>query len=261
MTKTTRHAAACAPALAAAARLAGRRLGRGAGLRQGPGHGGAAAQARHRPLLRRRPDRGRGGAGRDRRQGDPAGALAGDRGRPDRVHQQPRGAEGRRDRDRRQRRQRRGAGPEARGPAGRADDLLRLRRRQGRPHRLRQPGQVRQPRRADAGEHGQADRLRGRVRDPLLDADGDEPERLDRLHEEEAQLGAQVREDEAGPGRLRRGERAGQPAAGAGPGRGVPEPQGDHRPGRHRPAGGRARLRAGEAPRTRSSSPASPRPR
>ena len=119
-------------------------------------------------------------------------------------------------------------------------------------HRARavhEPGQVRQPGRADAGKHGQADRLRGRVRDPVVDADGHEPERLGRLHEGEARRRAQVRQDEAGPGRLWRGERAGQPAAGAGPGAGVPRPEGHHHPGRHRPAGRRARAGAGRADR------------
>ena len=121
--------------------------------------------------------------------------------------------------------------------------------RQAGPGGVHEPGQVRQPGRADAGEHGQADRLRGRVRDPVLDADGHQPERLDRLHEGEARGRAQVRQDEAGPGRLWRGERAGQPAAGAGAGPGLSRPQGHHHPGRHRPAGRRARARAGRADR------------
>ena len=51
------------------------------------------------------------------------------------------------------------------------------------------------------------------------------------------------RQDEACSDRLRRGERAGQPAAGSSSRRGVSESQGHHHSGRHRAAGG-ARARS-----------------
>ena len=60
-------------------------------------------------------------------------------------------------------------------------------------------------------------------------------------------------EDEARPGRLWRGKRAGQPAAGPRAGAGVPGPEGHHRPGRHRPARRRRARSSRRARSTRSS--------
>ena len=164
---------------------------------------GLPAQARYRPLFPGRRYRGAGSAGRDRRQVRAAGALAGDRRGTDRVHQQPRLAAGRRHRDLGQRRQCGRPGAEARRPAGPQDRVLQFRRRRLGPRAVLQPGQGRQPGRDDDREHGPDDRLRGRLRHPVVDADGDQPERLDRLHQEQAD-GSEIRQDEARADRLRR---------------------------------------------------------
>ena len=73
---------------------------------------------------------------------------------------------------------------------------------QGRPHDLRQPADGVRDRRVPGRVDRRPDRLQGRDRDPLGDADGREPEHLDQVHEGDAEE-AEVQEHEARQGRLR----------------------------------------------------------
>ena len=73
----------------------------------------------------------------------------------------------------------------------------------------------------------QADRQQGRDRDPLGDRERDEPERLDRRDEGDAEE-ARVQGHQAREGRLRRRRRPEVLPGDAGPDPGLPEPQGHH---------------------------------
>ena len=141
--------------------------------------------------------------------------------------------------DRRQRDRDRGQRPGGPLPAAQAGDGQghrgrRVRLRRELPPALHQPGRHRDDRpQPDPGAR-QGDGLQGRVRDPLGRLHGDQPERLDQVHEGRAEA-AQVQEHEARQDLLRQRRPDGVAAGDGEHAAGVSEPQG-HRVAR-RPSG------------------------
>src|SRR6266478_2312034 len=115
-------------------------------------------------------------------------------------------------------------GAQAGAGAGYEDRRLRLRREL--PAAVHQPGRHANDRPESDPAAGQADALHGSVRDSVRSLDGDEPERMDQVHEDRAEK-AGLQEDEAREDLLRQ-RQPGTVATGDGEhAAGVSEPEGD----------------------------------
>ena len=108
---------------------------------------------------------------------------------------------------------------------GEGDRGRRVRLRHELPPALHQPGRHRDDRPQPDQAAREGDGLQGRVRDPLGRVHGDEPERLDRLHEEGAEE-AGLQEHEAGQDLLRQRQPGAVASGDGGDAPGLPEPEG-----------------------------------
>ncbi len=169
---------------------------------------------------------------RARRAEEQAGRLvrhAGHGGRPAAVDPGRDPVERGRHRDRRQRPRCRLSVAEAGDGEGDRGRGVRLRHEL--PPALHQPGRHRDDRPQPDPAAREADGLQGRVRDPLGRVHGDEPERVDRLHEEGAEE-AGLQEHEAGQDLLRQRQPGPVAPGDGGDAPGLPEPEG-HRVADH----------------------------
>ena len=170
-----------------------------------------------RPRRQARPHRARRHAGRLLGNGGHGcGAAAGDPGRDPGAC--------RRHRHRRQRSPGRVPGAPAGPGAGHEGRRLRLGREL--PPAVHQPGGHRDDRAEPDQAARQADALQGSVRDPVRGLDGDEPERLDQVHEAGAEE-AGLQEHEARQDLLRQRQPGPVPAGDGEHAAGLPEPEGD----------------------------------